>query len=76
MVQFVKEYGVVNGRKQGLYKCHCGLLFTSRIASVNYGATKSCGCLRVANVKRINDKRKNNSSSNADSNTNGICKTQ
>lgn len=32
--------------KIGLYKCHCGKEFPSRIEGVKGGYTKSCGCLK------------------------------
>lgn len=40
----------------GLYECVCGIKRRIRISSVNYGTTKSCGCLRKQQAK-INGKK-------------------
>lgn len=37
----------------GLFKCRCGVDFESRIESVKFGLTKSCGCLQKEKVTQL-----------------------
>jgi len=49
-IQHLKDMGYTVGktrkRKQSLYKCHCGVEFTTLNESVSSGHTKSCGCMK------------------------------
>lgn len=51
MVEFIEEVGKRDkyGKKFAKYKCECGNVFETRIASVNAGITTSCGCYRRKN---------------------------
>ncbi len=57
MLSFVRNYGIEKSRKMGLYRCDCGGKIITRIDSVRDNLTKSCGCLRVANMNKINARR-------------------
>jgi hypothetical protein len=57
MMSFIKIHRIEGYRKIGLYRCGCGNLMTTRKSSVDCGYTKSCGCLRVENIKKINRRR-------------------
>ena len=54
MPTFIKNYSIIKNRRVGLYKCDCGLFFTAFKSNVNFGTTKSCGCLRVKNMEKVN----------------------
>ena len=45
-IEVIRHDGVRRGRNYWLCKCHCGKLFTTLVASLKTGSTKSCGCYR------------------------------
>ncbi len=57
MLKFIRAYGIEKSRKMGLYSCSCGGNIVTRIDSVRDGLTKSCGCLRLANINAINTRK-------------------
>lgn len=59
MLTLIKPYGKEKGRKMGLYSCDCGGNIVTRIDSVRDGFTKSCGCLKLANINAINKRKRN-----------------
>lgn len=42
--------------RYGIYKCHCGNEFKTRIQSVKQNKTKSCGCLHKEKALIFNTK--------------------
>ena len=45
-IEVIRHDCVRRGRNYWLCKCHCGKLFTTLVASLKTGSTKSCGCYR------------------------------
>ena len=43
-ITFIKEINQVKNRRYGLFKCHCGTLFSCKIYVVLSDKKKSCGC--------------------------------
>ena len=59
---YVRPDGHNEGVVYNLYKCSCGNLYEARqrcVESKAQSSTWACGCLKLENVKRINDQRKN-----------------
>jgi len=50
---FLKEIKQESGLREALFKCYCGKEFSVRIKDVKSGNTKSCGCYKIKNMKKI-----------------------
>lgn len=52
-ITFIDFVEMQNGHAIWKVKCDCGVIFNTYASSVKYGSTKSCGCLKAENCKKL-----------------------